>query len=64
MPTLLCFAKLLAAFAGCDTAVLLHAHAKVLTIPGLRLRLDHLLHPEQRTSTVQCVEFVVELRVL
>ncbi len=64
MPLLVCLEKLVARFAGCDTGDLLTAQANVFTSPGLRAWLVHLLQPEHKTSTVQCVEFLEELSVV
>jgi hypothetical protein len=55
MPTLLWIEKLLPVLLGCDTAVLLTAHANVLTPVVLSPPPLHLLHPEHTVSTVQCV---------
>jgi len=55
MPTLVWIEKLLPALEGCDTGVLLTAHAKVLTPVALSPPPLHLLQPVQTVSTVQCV---------
>jgi hypothetical protein len=55
MPMLVWIWKLLELLLGCDTGVLLTAHAKVLTPVALSEPPFHLLHPVQATSAVQCV---------
>ncbi len=64
MPTLVCLVKLLALFAGWATGERLTAQAKVFMSSGLRWCPDHRLQPEHSISTVQCVEFLDELRVV
>lgn len=55
MPTLLWIEKELPLLPGCDTGVLLTAHAKLLTPVALSPPPLHLLQPVQTVSTVQCV---------
>lgn len=55
IPTLLWIWKLLALLAGCATAVLLTAQAKVLVPVVLSPPPLHLLQPLQTVSIVQCV---------
>jgi hypothetical protein len=55
MPTLLWIAKLLPLLLGWETAVLLTAHANVLTPVVLSPPPLHLLQPVQTVSTVQWV---------
>jgi hypothetical protein len=50
-----CTLKELAVFAGCGTAVLLIAYAKVRAPDGFSPPPLHVLQPEQTASTVQCV---------
>jgi hypothetical protein len=55
MPMLEWIWKLLELLLGCETGVLLTAHAKVLMSVVLSPPPFHLLQPVQATSTVQCV---------
>ena len=64
MPTLLCSAKLLSGFDGWDGACLDTAQANVFRSVGRREPPVHLLHPEQTTSTAQCVELTDDDRVV
>jgi len=63
VPTLLCIWKLLDELAGCDTWLLLTAHANMVSPEVLTCPPDHLLQPVQATSTDQWVSLREERRV-